>query len=1160
VYCAGRDNDIPTSHLMKDTSVAANVLVVNMDLTAPAFVAPFPVVAVSSATSLAVVLQVSKVGSAACIAVPAGSSAPTAAGVFASGVVVPVAAVRTNATVVITSLKSGAQLDVYCAARDNSLPASNVMPDAAVAATRTRVVMDVTLPVFVAGFPRITVLTNTTVTAVVSVSKPGTAACLAVRTGAPAPASATVLRAGSGAAIPVASTAVSLTLSGLTAGQSYDVYCSAIDTNLPMHHTMSDSAVAATKVTVDMSLTPPSFTARFPSVQVASATSIVITVQITKPGTVGCAAVINGALAPAAATVLSASTVAIPVPSSSATITISTGLLPGSLYNVYCGAKDNSRPVNNVMSDAAVAATKVLVLMDVSSPQFVSGFPSATVVSSTSVSATIQLTKAGSTACMAVPTAASAPTSAAIMRTTSTVVPSAATSVVVSVSGLLSGGAYTLYCSALDNDVPTAHLMPDALVQAAAVKIIMDTSTPVFAANYPQVTVNTVTDVSVVVQMSKNGTVICGAVGAGAAVPTYAVLAATGATSSYVARTDLAYLAVSGLTAGASYDVYCAGRDTDLPAPHVTSAATIAASKVRVIMDVTPPIWVASGSPAATVTTATSISMTMKPSKPGTVACTAVATAATAPTAAQVLDQGSSAAAASAGASATVALTGLTAGATYAVYCAAKDQSLPTPNLMSDALVSVPVVVDMVITPPAFVRGTPTVVGLTTSALVTIQLSVAGKAYCAAYASGAPAPSIASLQANGVALAIPTAYTPVVMQLSGLATGAPFDIYCAASDLSRPRPNTMATPAPKISTATSYISFLSNPLVTSPSPYSVTIGVTLARNGTAWCSLVPAASAQPSIATVRRGPTTGFVAGGVQTILTLSSLAASTKYDTFCYAQDSLGVGMQGVIPTGTVLTQVANCSVTQWSDWSSCDATCGVGVQTRSRTVVPGTNLGGQICPSLVDAQACSMPSCVPSSIVATQPSVAMTVLLQGVSLTSFNVTAFKVAVSQTLGVSNSNVLIKGIQPFNPATSGNRRLAGTGVAASTSDWSVVDMLILTSSASSAAQLQAAGPGQLAGAEFSDNYAKVSGQAGVKASVMVVTTNTVPPLAAAEPTLPVWLIAVIAAGSALLSAFVAALVTRKWCTPARRRAPTKTAEMTNVVTTSNPLNAAAPPV
>jgi len=67
-----------------------------------------------------------------------------------------------------------------------------------------------------------------------------------------------------------------------------------------------------------------------------------------------------------------------------------------------------------------------------------------------------------------------------------------------------------------------------------------------------------------------------------------------------------------------------------------------------------------------------------------------------------------------------------------------------------------------------------------------------------------------------------------------------------------------------------------------------------------------------------------------------------------------------------TVSTQKCNtgacpkdCKVTTWSDWSSCDKTCGVGgTQSRSRKVTnKGTN--GKKCPSLSATRACFRGSC---------------------------------------------------------------------------------------------------------------------------------------------------------------------------------------------------------
>ena len=48
------------------------------------------------------------------------------------------------------------------------------------------------------------------------------------------------------------------------------------------------------------------------------------------------------------------------------------------------------------------------------------------------------------------------------------------------------------------------------------------------------------------------------------------------------------------------------------------------------------------------------------------------------------------------------------------------------------------------------------------------------------------------------------------------------------------------------------------------------------------------------------------------------------------------------------------HCAVSSWSEWGACSATCGKGVQMRSRTVVSHAENGGYVCPALSDTQEC--------------------------------------------------------------------------------------------------------------------------------------------------------------------------------------------------------------
>jgi len=66
--------------------------------------------------------------------------------------------------------------------------------------------------------------------------------------------------------------------------------------------------------------------------------------------------------------------------------------------------------------------------------------------------------------------------------------------------------------------------------------------------------------------------------------------------------------------------------------------------------------------------------------------------------------------------------------------------------------------------------------------------------------------------------------------------------------------------------------------------------------------------------------------------------------------------------PTATSIPPV-DCVVTEWSSWSTCDANCGAGSQTRDRSIRFPSTTGGASCPLLTDSQACvGLPICGPN------------------------------------------------------------------------------------------------------------------------------------------------------------------------------------------------------
>jgi hypothetical protein len=53
------------------------------------------------------------------------------------------------------------------------------------------------------------------------------------------------------------------------------------------------------------------------------------------------------------------------------------------------------------------------------------------------------------------------------------------------------------------------------------------------------------------------------------------------------------------------------------------------------------------------------------------------------------------------------------------------------------------------------------------------------------------------------------------------------------------------------------------------------------------------------------------------------------------------------------------NCEVSEWSNWSTCNTSCGGGIQQKTRTINVTNMYGGKECPSLTETQTCNTQNC---------------------------------------------------------------------------------------------------------------------------------------------------------------------------------------------------------
>eukprot|EP01004_Peranema_trichophorum_P007321 NODE_60_length_4100_cov_55.328640_g50_i0.p1 GENE.NODE_60_length_4100_cov_55.328640_g50_i0~~NODE_60_length_4100_cov_55.328640_g50_i0.p1 ORF type:complete len:1365 (-),score=567.13 NODE_60_length_4100_cov_55.328640_g50_i0:5-3496(-) len=59
------------------------------------------------------------------------------------------------------------------------------------------------------------------------------------------------------------------------------------------------------------------------------------------------------------------------------------------------------------------------------------------------------------------------------------------------------------------------------------------------------------------------------------------------------------------------------------------------------------------------------------------------------------------------------------------------------------------------------------------------------------------------------------------------------------------------------------------------------------------------------------------------------------------------------------------DCKLSDWTEWSTCDKTCGGGKQSRTRTITVASNNGGASCPSTIETQDCAISPCPVDCVV---------------------------------------------------------------------------------------------------------------------------------------------------------------------------------------------------
>lgn len=585
-----------------------------------------------------------------------------------------------------------------------------------------------------------------------------------------------------------------------------------------------------------------------------------------------------------------------------ATATIS-GLAASTAYKIYFVAKDAA---NNVQAAVKSINATTTAAPDITAPTtavapFVFG------TSDTGMTLSATLNETGTGYFLVLPTAAAAPSVAAVQAGTAFAM-SANVAATAAITGLTASTAYKIYFIAKD----TANNLQTAVQSVAATTLAPapvaapapppapapDVTAPVTTVA-PSVSGTTATATTLSATINETGTGYYLVQAAAAVAPTVAAVQA--GTSFAMTANVAATPAISGLTASTAYKIYFVAKDA---ANNVQAAVQNVAVTTTAAPDVTAPTTTVAPAVSGTTDTATTLSVSIN--EAGTGYYLVQAAAAAAPTVAAV--QAGTSFAMTANVAATPAISGLTASTAYKVYFVAKDAANNVQAAVQNVAITTTAAPD--VTAPTTTVA-PSISGTTdTGTTFSATINEAGTGYYLVQAAAATAPTVAAVQAGtSFAMTANVAATPAI---DGLTASTAYKIYFVAKDAA----NNVQAAVQSVNVTTTAAPDITPPVTTVAPAISVaatdttaSVTQTINENGTGYYLVLPAASAAPTMAAVKAG-TSFAMTGGVVATVSLTGLAASTPYKYYFVAKDSAN-NDQAAVSTGLAITTTVAADVT---------------------------------------------------------------------------------------------------------------------------------------------------------------------------------------------------------------------------------------------------------